>query len=216
MKTPYFSVVLATYNREKLIERAVKSLLQQTEKDWELIIIDDGSEDHTAEILQPYLENNKNIKYFHQENKGFIKAKNAGIKKTKGKYITFLDSDDAYALKHLEIRKEILEKDKSIDFLHGGVKIIGQAYVPDVKNPEKKIHLSECFIGGTYFLNKKAVQKLEGFKSTALETDYNFMQRAKSADLKIEKTDFPTYIYHRDAGSSITNDMLSKMNEKSI
>lgn len=212
-KKPYFSIVMATYNRAHLLPRALDSVLSQNEKDWELIVIDDGSEDNTSALIQDYLENCENINYYFQENKGFIQAKNAGIEKAKGKFISFLDSDDAYEKDHLELRKQILEKHPEIDFLHGGVRIVGQPYVPDVNNPGEKIHLSECFIGGTYFMNKNAIEKLKGFGSTALETDFDMMSRAKKAGLHIVKTDFPTYVYYRDAGSSITNDMLDLLED---
>jgi len=211
MKTPFFSVICATYNRAHLLKRALDSLFAQTTTDWELIIIDDGSTDHTAEIVKPYEALKPEVNYYYQQNKGFIEAKNVGINKAKGKYITFLDSDDAYKPEHLAIRKKILEEQKNIDFLHGGVEIIGQAYVPDAENPQQKIHLSNCFIGGTFFLNNKAIQHLKGFEGTALNTDFDFMQRAKAAGLNISKTNHPTYRYYRDSGSSITNDMLDDM-----
>src|SRR5690625_5134 len=211
MTIPFFSVVIATYNREKLLKRALNSLCLQTEKDWELIVIDDGSTDQTKEIVKEYAE--LKPQYFFQENKGFIRAKNAGIKRSKGKFITFLDSDDEYAPDHLQLRKKFLRENPQTEFLHGGVKIIGQPYVPDVNQPDKKIHLSECFIGGTYFLSKKAVEILKGYGSTALSTDFDMMQRAISKGLTIEKVDFPTYIYHRDSGSSITNDMLKGLDQ---
>lgn len=213
MKTPFFSVICATYNRADLLKRALDSLFAQTTADWELIIIDDGSTDHTAEVVTSYRDLKRKVTYFYQENKGFIEAKNAGINKAKGKYITFLDSDDAYAAEHLAIRKKILETQKHIDFLHGGVVIIGQAYVPDAENPQQKIHLSDCFIGGTFFLNQKTIRHLKGFQGTALNTDFDFMQRAEAAGLKILKTKYPTYCYYRNAGSSITNDMLDDMSD---
>lgn len=206
---PFFSVVIATYNRAHLLPRALDSLLNQTEKDWEAIIIDDGSNDETKSVIKKY--HLGQFKYYYQENKGFIQAKNAGILQSSAKYITFLDSDDAYEPDHLRLRKEYLLRHPEIDFLHGGVRIIGQPFVPDVNNPHQKIHLSECFIGGTYCLNKKAVHKLKGFGSTALGTDFDIMTRAENSDLNIEKVDFPTYIYYRDAGSSITNDMLDDL-----
>lgn len=209
LKLPFFSVVIATYNRAHLLPRALESLLHQTEKDWEAVIVDDGSTDETKEIIQQYKSDR--FRYYHQENQGFIKAKNAGIARSKAKFITFLDSDDAYEKDHLFLRKEYLIKNPHLDFIHGGVRIIGQPFVPDVNNPNQKIHLSECFIGGTYCFNKKAVQQLKGFGSTALGTDFDMMQRAEKSDLIIEKVDFPTYIYYRDAGSSITNDMLRSL-----
>lgn len=208
----FFSVILTTYNRKELVQRALRSLVNQTEKDWEAIVIDDGSTDKTADAVRAGFQNDR-IQYVYKENTGFILAKNRGIELAKGRYITFLDSDDEYAPEHLRIRKNILLKNPEIDLLHGGVEIIGQPYVPDVFNPHVKIHLSDCAVSGTFFIKEKAMHQLKGFGGTALTTDFDFMQRAEQAGLKIKKTDYPTYIYHRDEGGSITNDMLRAMDD---
>lgn len=207
---PFFSVVITTYNRMGLLKRALDSLLQQTETDWEGVIIDDGSTDQTENIIQPYIKQNKALSYFYKENDGFIEAKNSGIKRAKGKYITFLDSDDQYAENHLKSRKKLLLQHQGIDLLHGGVQIIGNQYVPDCNNPDEQIHLSKCVISGAFFVEKKAMRKLQKFKGDSLTTDDDFMTRAIQNKLKIMKTDLPTYKYYRDNEDSITNQLLLK------
>lgn len=209
MPSPFFSVIIATYNRAELITRALDSLLAQKETNFEVILIDDGSMDNTREAVESYLKK-LNLTYFYQHNQGFIVAKNKGIHHATGKYLTFLDSDDEYASNHLKTRKEILEQHTGVDFLHGGVKVIGSEYVPDVCNPGQKIHLSKCSISGTFFVKRKAMLKIKGFEGTALTTDFDFMKRAIHLSLVVRKTNLPTYIYHRE-GSSITNDMLRKL-----
>lgn len=96
MASPFFSIVIPTYNRAHLIEKAVNSVLKQTFKDWELIIVDDGSTDNTMQVISDFLASDKRIKYFYQENQERSIARNNGIEKATGKYVCFLDSDDYY------------------------------------------------------------------------------------------------------------------------
>lgn len=94
------SVIIPTYNREDKILRAIKSVFNQTYINWEIIIVDDGSEDNTKEILKPYLS--EKVKYFFQKNAWVSSARNFGISKATWEYITLLDSDDEFLPKKLE------------------------------------------------------------------------------------------------------------------
>lgn len=96
---PFFSVILPTYNRAHSIANAIKSLLIQEFKNWELIIIDDGSSDNTKELVGNF--DDLRIKYHYQNNTERSVARNNGFKVSKGKYICFLDSDDEYCANHL-------------------------------------------------------------------------------------------------------------------
>lgn len=97
---PFFSIILPTYNRADFIEKAVHSVINQTYEGWELIVVDDGSEDNTKELISGL--NNSKILYFWQENQGRSIARNNGIAKARGKYICFIDSDDYYEVDFLE------------------------------------------------------------------------------------------------------------------
>jgi glycosyltransferase involved in cell wall biosynthesis len=108
-KESLISVIIPTYNREKTLPRAINSVLNQTYKNWELIIVDDGSIDNTKKILKPYLKNKK-IKYYYKKNEGVSSARNLGIKKARGEYIALLDSDDEFLREKLEIQLEEMEK----------------------------------------------------------------------------------------------------------
>jgi len=90
---PMVSIIMATYNRAHTIERAVKSVLNQTYKNFELIIIDDGSVDDTLNILKKYEDPRIRI-YRHDVNKGVTAAKNSGLKQIRGEWFTTFDSDD--------------------------------------------------------------------------------------------------------------------------
>ena len=99
---PFFSIILPTFNRSEFIPYAIESVIKQSYKDWQLIIIDDGSTDKTKNIVDKYKKEDQRIKYFYQENQERSSARNNGIKEAKGDWICFLDSDDIFHKTHLE------------------------------------------------------------------------------------------------------------------
>ncbi len=208
---PLFSVIIASYNRAKLIERALNSLLKQTEKDWEGIIIDDGSTDRTYSVIYPYLKADARIKYFRTVHSGEALTKNYGIKVSTGRYITFLDSDDEYHPDHLTYRKKYLKQKPDIRFFHGGVKILGNRFVPDRNDPSVAIDLIDCAIGGTFVIERKTLLALNGFRNISLGTDSDLFQRAKKNNISMLELGQPTYIYHHENPDSITNILYKKV-----
>lgn len=207
---PFFSIVITTYNRTNLLKRALSSLIQQIEADWEGIIVDDGSTDGTSEGIASFLASTHQISYYRQNNKGYVQAKNAGIFLAAGKYITFLDSDDEYHANHLSERKQILIKRPEIDLLHGGVEVIGSPYVPDRFNKGGMVHVKDCAIGGTFFIRNELAHRLHGFNPVRLGDDAEFLDRAKQIKANIVKIDLPTYVYHRENENSITNTLAAE------
>jgi glycosyltransferase involved in cell wall biosynthesis len=98
---PVISIILPTYNRAKTISRAINSLLEQTYQDYEIIIVDDASEDETKEIVKGFAD--EKIRYIQcKQNKGRGAARNLGIQESRGKFIAFQDSDDEWLPKKLE------------------------------------------------------------------------------------------------------------------
>jgi teichuronic acid biosynthesis glycosyltransferase TuaG len=104
------SVIMPVYNSEKFIAESIVSVQAQTNKDWELIIVDDGSTDQTSAIAKQYAEKDLRIKYIYQENGKQGKARNNGIKNSCGEYIAFIDSDDLWVSNKLEKQIEALQK----------------------------------------------------------------------------------------------------------
>jgi glycosyltransferase involved in cell wall biosynthesis len=96
----FFSIILPTYNRVDMLPRAIRSVIGQSFRDWELIIIDDGSTDDTSAVVKEF--NDSRIIYIYQENAERSIARNRGIDQASGKYICFLDSDDYYLPNHLK------------------------------------------------------------------------------------------------------------------
>ena len=109
---PRVSVIIPTYNRSVLLKEAIESVLQQRLKDFELIVIDDGSTDDTRSIVKAV--NDPRVKYFYQNNEGVSGARNAGLDKAIGEYIAFLDSDDLWPDSYLDIM--ISAMDSAIDY----------------------------------------------------------------------------------------------------
>ncbi len=207
---PFFSVIITSYNRANLLKRALYSLISQTEKDWEAIVVDDGSTDDTHAQIIPYLELNNKITYIRQVSKGCVASKNSGILLSTGRYITFLDSDDEFSPDHLATRKAMLTENSAVNFLHGGVKIIGSPYVPDRHDFEKRVHLRNCAIGGTFFIERNLAFLMKGFSDMCLGHDADFLDRAIRLGARVMKTGLPTYIYHRETQNSITNNLAGK------
>ncbi|EEB73891.1 glycosyltransferase family 2 protein [Thermococcus sp. AM4] len=113
MGRPKISIILPTYNRGYIIGRTIRSVLDQTFKDFELIIIDDGSTDNTKNIVEIYKEKDNRIRYIrHKRNLGANAARNTGIKKSRGEYIAFIDSDTIWKPQKLEIQIKIADNTK--------------------------------------------------------------------------------------------------------
>jgi glycosyltransferase involved in cell wall biosynthesis len=105
---PEVSVVIPTYNRAKVLSRAVKSVLNQGYRDFEIIVVDDGSTDNTEQVVGAF--DKQQVKYVrHEKNMGPAAARNTGIGHANGKYIAFQDSDDEWFPQKLGRQVEILE-----------------------------------------------------------------------------------------------------------
>ena len=100
---PKVSIIVPVYNVEEYLERCLDSLVNQTLKDIEIIIVNDGSTDGSKEKIQKYINKYKNIVYLEKENGGLSSARNYGIPYAKGEYIGFVDSDDYVELTMLSL-----------------------------------------------------------------------------------------------------------------
>lgn len=200
---PFFSVICCTYNRARLLPRALDSLLAQDETDWEAIVVDDGSTDDTVAILQRYAGTHPSVRVLHHSNRGTGRSRNAGLLASCGLFVTFLDSDDAYAPDHLASRKRMLLDYPTVSFLHGGVTVIGEATVIDRFDPSRRIPLEQCVIGGTFVIRRDTLLDLGGFDAVRYADDAMLHERAVAAGVTIARTDHPTYIYYRDTPDSL-------------
>jgi glycosyltransferase involved in cell wall biosynthesis len=207
---PEVSIILTVFNRAHYLKRCIGSLLRQSFKNWELIAVDDGSEDNSFQVLKEYQAHYPGIHVIRHKNMKLPLSRNKGITVSRGKYITFLDSDDEYAQDHLLKRVEYLNNHPEVDMICGGIDIIGNEYVRDKDNPSKFIHLSECSVGATFFGRRNVFFMLNGFRNLEYSEDSDFLERAEKC-FHVEKVDFNTYKYYREAPDSITNTYYSSI-----
>lgn len=111
------SIIMPAYNAEKYIAEAINSVLKQTYINWELIIVDDGSTDLTANIIKEFVKQDKRLSYYYQPNGKQGKARNLGINHSKGEYLSFLDADDLWTVDKLSSQIKLLASDIDLDLI---------------------------------------------------------------------------------------------------
>ena len=121
---PKFSVIIPVYNGEKYLRKTIDSVLAQTYKNWELILVNDGSSDGSAEIIEEYLKKDKRIKLLNQENAGQSSARNNAAKAANGEYLAFLDQDDYYTTAHLATLVKILDNCPEVGMAYDEAEVI--------------------------------------------------------------------------------------------
>lgn len=120
---PKVSVVIPTYNYAQYIKEAIDSVLAQTYKDYEIIVVDDGSTDDTKGTVSQY---GPEIEYIRQENQGPSAAKNTGIRNSKGEYIGILDSDDLWLPSKLEKQIKVFEANSGLGLVYSDGFVFGE------------------------------------------------------------------------------------------
>ena len=122
---PKISVIVPVYNTEKYIEKCLKSLDDQTMKDFEVVIVNDGSKDESERVIKNYMRRTRmNIKYLKKENGGLASARNYGVERASGKYISFLDSDDYLDKDTFYLLEQYIDKD--IDLIKFKMKTVNE------------------------------------------------------------------------------------------
>lgn len=122
MRLPLISIITPTYNHESFIGQCIESVLAQSYQDWEMLVIDDGSDDNTWEIIHNYASKDSRIHAFHQENKGIwrlAETYNFAFEKSKGELIAILEGDDFWPTTKLEVQTKWHIKNPNIVFSYG-------------------------------------------------------------------------------------------------
>lgn len=223
-KNPKISVIIPVYRVEKELERCVKSLSSQTYRDFEVILVDDGSPDQCPALCDMYAEKYPWIRTLHKENGGLSDARNAGVKLARGKYVTFVDSDDWVSPRYLQsLITPVIEQRADIsvvDFqLVDSEKCIYEAR--EGKNSFKVMDAKEVFkeiLYQTYrdvcawgiLLPKQLVQEYPFPKGKLFEdlyTTYHYYFNAKKVAVISEKL----YYYYQRPGS-----IMEKRNDQFV
>ena len=205
------SVIIPTYNRRRTLSRAIESVLNQTIKATEILIVDDGSTDRTGDWVQSRYPR---IKYINQSNKGVSSARNTGIRSARSNWIAFLDSDDEWINNKLEEQVNALNKDKELKFCHTDEIWIRNGKKLNQKKDHQKFGgyifnqcLDKCRISpSTVLCQKSLLTEMNGFDEmlTVCE-DYDLWLRitSKCPILYLNEPLIKKYGGHKDQLSSV-------------
>lgn len=168
---PEVSVIIPTYNRAHLIGRAIQSVLNQTYREFEIIVVDDGSTDNTEEVVKSF--NDERLRYTrHEQNKGAAAARNTGIKIAGGDYIAFQDSDDEWLPGKLEKQIKVFENASSkVGVVYTGIlRIQGdkRVYSPGPKITQKEGDIHNALLAGSFIGTQLALVKRECFDKVGI------------------------------------------------
>jgi glycosyltransferase involved in cell wall biosynthesis len=210
---PLFSVVIPLYNKEKSILRAIDSVLNQTEQDFELIIVNDGSIDHSAELVDGVSDNAK-IRIIHQENAGVSAARNRGVTEAQAELIGFLDADDEWLPEFLSTilkLKNIFPEAKVFGTLYSFQSRMGELSLPKTASLFKKgsdelldnyleiVRIGLPFNSSTFGVYKSALDEIGGFPlGIQFGEDVDAWIRLSFKN-RMAYSNKPLAIYHQDA-----------------
>lgn len=127
MNYPKVSVIIPVYNGERYIAQAIESALAQTYRNFEIVVVNDGSTDNSYEKIKPYLPS---IKYIFQQNQGVAAARNTAIKNSSGEFIAFLDQDDLWLPEKLELQVDYLLGNPDVGLVHSNMSYINEEGKP--------------------------------------------------------------------------------------
>jgi glycosyltransferase involved in cell wall biosynthesis len=125
MKQPLVSVIVPCYNQAAFLSEALESVISQTYTNWECIVVNDGSTDHTEAIVKSYIDIDFRFKYIHQDNGGVASARNTGVKYSIGEYILPLDGDDKLNEIFIEKAVQLFLENKNIQLVYPEVELFG-------------------------------------------------------------------------------------------
>ena len=224
LEKPFFSVVIPTYNHEVFLEKAVKSVLNQTFTDYEIIIIDNYSDDNTENLIKSL--NNKNIKFIKNRNHGILaKSRNIGIEQSKSEWIAFLDSDDIWWQDRLKVLFDFIKKHNNYDVICTNELWINETnnrkrvskYGPYKNNFYKfLIKYGNCISTSASVVKKKYLVDNKIFfseeKDFAPYEDYDFWMRiAKdNGKFKFIKEVLGEHLFHKESWSEKNKSILKK------
>jgi glycosyltransferase involved in cell wall biosynthesis len=218
--TPKVSVIIPVYNGEKYILSSIKSAINQSYKNIEVIVVDDGSTDSTAEIVKGIrkLSNREKIKYIYQDNKGAASARNHAIRKSEGQYIALLDHDDIWERDKIEMQVNYMKKNPDDCLVHTDAGFIDEKgnIIKEMKRPEGFYVKGKCFKElfqqnkirtSTVLIKKKCVDEVGGFDENIhyIEDRDLWLRLSRKYPFGYLDTVLAYYRIHKD---NMTNDKI--------
>ena len=218
---PLVSVIVPCYNHEKYVKETIESIVNQTYKNIELIVIDDGSKDNSVKIIQE-LADKYNFTFIHRHNKGLSNTLNEGISLSIGEYICFCASDDFYTIDKIEKQVNFMEINKNDMICYTNmIKFYKNGFKRNIQNQKKisgfifeKLFLQDFWIpAGTVMYKKVVFQKIGLFDNSLDTEDFDmFLRIAKRFEIGF--IDEFLFFYRAHENNSSSN--IRKMENNSI
>jgi glycosyltransferase involved in cell wall biosynthesis len=215
---PEVSVIIPTYNRVNLLNRAINSVLTQTFSDFELIVVDDSSEDNTKTFVETLKD--LRIRYIcHDKNRGAAAARNTGIRMSKGEYIAFLDSDDEWLPEKLEKQiSKFEESDYKVGVVYSGLSVFSRGALVQQDIPVKSGNIYRAqllqdyvFPTSTIMVRKKCLLQIGGFDETLpARQDYDLSLRLSKL-CEFEFIPEPLVKVYWDSDNRVTNSLKRRL-----
>ena len=209
---PQISVVIPVYNGEKTIEESIASVLAQTFTDFELIIINDGSQDHTPNIVQQIIQQTDDfrLKLYSYPNKGLAASRNRGITKAQGKYISFLDADDLWTKDKLASQYDALQTHPQAAVAYSGTNWINEAgnIIKHASPPSTSGNVYSILLlfnlvgsGSNVLIKREALLRVGDFdESLNASEDWDLLIRL-AAKYEFVSIDLPQVLYRQSPNS---------------
>lgn len=214
--TPKISIVLPTYNGSKFLARSIESILNQTEVDWELIIVNDCSTDNTLEIASNYAQKDSRITVItNEENKKLPASLNIGFEKAKGNYLTWTSDDNYYLPNALKTMVGVLDKSDDIAFVYTDLDYIDEEgqLLKHGKLKEPETLFEGCCIGACFLYRREIWEKLGKYREDLFcAEDYEYWMRMYTSGQKMVHLPEILYCYARNSASltSTKQDLVQK------
>lgn len=167
MTKPRVSVILPAYNAERFIGEAIDSILAQTYRDFELIIINDGSTDLTPDIIRQYAKKDKRIRFFNnRKNRGLIYVLNMGLRKVRGEYIARMDADDVSMPTRFEKQVAYLDANPDVGVLGTLIEVFGLYMGHGIQKPVVELSdlITDNYVAHPTVMIRASVMRKHGFQ----------------------------------------------------
>lgn len=207
------SIIIPCYNNGTYLREMIECFLNQTEANWELIIVDDGSTDNTPEIVKHYAEVDRRISFFQRNRlpKGSVVCRNIGFQKSKGKYICHLDADDLVSETFVEHRVEFMENNPDLDYAtFRAIKFVDGTPVSSFKSTDASFgkcintnDILEDFLTANYSFSvwnniyrRNSIKQFMWDENVKIYTDFSYIVPIILAGLKHSFSNFPNADYY--------------------
>lgn len=215
------SIIMPVYNSEKYISEAIESVCNQSYKNWELLIVNDGSTDYTSKIIDDFAKKDSRIKVFHRKNEGVSMARNFALNQICGEYITFIDSDDMYHADRLKRMLQVFEQHENCEIVFSRHKEFRGKLNTYEANDSRKIVISDDDIlvkvisdSKNHFvwnaMLKSEIAKKEKFAPIRFAEDFCYIRDCACHCRQMAVLDEVLYFYRRDNENAMTSHFFSE------